>query len=127
MITNKREMLLFYNPDLSSHRKTVAYAQSVCHFVKAYTFRDSHATDTNWCRILEALDIPPKELLNKADPYYQANLRGRDFDLIDWCHVLRKNPDLIKAPIAVRGDKAILCVNPKDILRLADHPEPIAE
>ena len=33
-------------------------------------------------------------------------------------HAKKDNPELIKAPIAVRGHRAILCSNPTDIYRL---------
>ena len=68
--------------------------------------------------ILRSLDVHPKDLLNKAHPYYQENIRGREFDEEDWLTVLAKNPELIKAPIAVRGRRAILCNNPTDIYKL---------
>ena len=118
MITNKREILIFYNHGSSSDRKTVAYAQSVLPHIKTYTFHHNPSTTTRWCRILKALDLHPKELMNKAHPYYQANIKGREFEDEDWYNVLSRNPDLIKAPIAVRGNKAILCLNPKDVYRL---------
>lgn len=118
-MTNRREILIYYNSESSADRKTVAYAQSVLRHVKTYTFQKSPANNTKWCKILAALGVHPKDLMNKAHPYYQANIRGREFQDEDWYNVLRLNPDLIKAPIAIRGHKAVLCLNPKDIYRLA--------
>jgi arsenate reductase-like glutaredoxin family protein len=42
----------------------------------------------------------------------------RTFDEKDWLTVIANNPDLIKAPIAVRGRRAILCSSPTDIYKL---------
>jgi arsenate reductase len=66
------------------------------------------------------LGIHPKELLNKAHPYYREHIKGREFDNESWLKVLQYNPDLIKAPIAIRGKKAILCLNSTDIHRLVE-------
>ena len=120
MNSNQREILIYYNPDSSSDRKTVAYAQTVCRHIKSYAFDRAHSTGTTWQRILDALDLDPRLLLNKADPYYQTNIRGRDFDRESWIKILQHNPYLIKAPIAVRGEKAVFCTTPTDIFKLED-------
>ncbi|MEM9920863.1 MAG: ArsC/Spx/MgsR family protein [Bacteroidota bacterium] len=118
MKTHQREIMIYYNPDSSADRKTVAHAQSLTPHIKSYSFGRTPSTGTSWQMILKALDLHPKEILNKAHPYYQAHIRGREFDNESWVKVLRYNPDLIKAPIAIRGKKAILCTNPTDIYKL---------
>ena len=118
MRTHEREILIYYNPNSSSDRKTVAHAKSTGLKIKSYYHSQAPSTRTSWKTILESLDMHPKELLNKADPYYQSNLRGREFELEDWLNVLQRNPELIKSPIAVSGRKAVLCKTPTDIYKL---------
>lgn len=123
MKKNVREIRIFYNPEIRSHRMAVAHAQSLVPYVEAYAYGKAPLTDTCWEEILTALKIDPKELLNKADPYYQENIRGRDFDQESWIHILRRNPGLIQSPIAVRGYKAVICHMPTDIHKLMDADE----
>lgn len=118
MKTHKREILIYYNPESSSDRKTVAHAQTLAPHIKSFTFAKSPSTGTSWQQIIKALNLHPKEILNKAHPYYQEHIRGRDFDDESWLNVLKNNPDMIKAPIAVRGNQAILCSTPTDIYKL---------
>ena len=118
MKTHQREILIYYNHDSSNDRKTVAHAQGVVNHVKAYSYKQAPSTNTSWQQILQALGMHPKELLNKAHPYYQENIRGREFDKESWLNVLKYNPELIKAPIAIRGERAILCTNSTDIYKL---------
>ena len=122
MKTHPREILVYYNPESSSDRKTVAHAQSMVPHVRSYAFGKAPSTSTSWQMIIKSLNLHPKELLNKAHPYYQKHIRGREFDEESWINVLRHNPDLIKAPIAIRGNRAILCTNPTDIYRLIRQP-----
>lgn len=125
MKTNDREILIYYHPDSSSDRKTIAFAQSVACHVKSYAFSQAPSSSTSWQQILKALDLHPKKLLNKAHPYYQTFIRGCEFDEEGWINVLRRNPDVIKAPIAIRGKRAILCTTPTDIYRLCEEqPKP---
>jgi arsenate reductase len=74
-------------------------------------------------KILKALKVHPKELLNKSDLYYQENIKGHDFDEEGWIHILRHNPYLIQSPIAVRGHKAVVCKMPTDIYQLMETEE----
>ncbi len=120
MKTHPREILIYYNPDSSTDRQTVACAQSIAAHVRAYSYDQAPSSPTSWQQILKAIGLHPKELLNKAHPYYQAYIRGREFDEEGWIKIIMRNPQLLKAPIAIRGDKAILCCSPYDILRLGE-------
>jgi len=118
MRTNQREIMIYYNPESNSDRRTVAHARGMSPHIKTYAHTKSPSTGTSWQMILAALDVHPKKLLNKAHPYYQENIRGRDFDEEGWIMVISNNPDLIKAPIAVRGRNAVICNSPTDIYKL---------
>ncbi|MBI5917630.1 MAG: glutaredoxin [Bacteroidetes bacterium] len=118
MRTHQREILIYYNPDSSSDRRTVAHAQSIAPYIRTYSFDKAPSTATSWQQILESLALHPKELMNKSHPYYQKNIRGREFNDQDWLNVIMYNPTLLKAPIAIRGDKAVLCSNATDIYKL---------
>lgn len=125
MKTHQREIMIYYNPESNSDRKTVAHAQSLSPHLKTYSFGQTPSTGYSWQMILKSLDLHPKEILNKAHPYYQAHIRGREFDKESWLKILKYNPDLIKAPIAIRGRRAVLCTNPTDVYKLIEQEEPV--
>ena len=118
MKTHQNELLVYYDPKSTVAKKVLAYAKSVSTHVKEVEYHKNPFTPTLMRSILKSLNMEAKELLNKADPYYQANIRGRDFDAEGWLNILIKNPDLIKAPIAVHGQKVVLCTNAMDVYRL---------
>ena len=120
MKTHEREILIYYNPESSSDRKTVAHAQSLTPNLKSFSYDQSPSSHMSWQMILKSLDVHPKDILNKAHPYYQEHIRGREFDEESWLKIIKRNPEIIKAPIAVRGERAIVCHNPTDIYRLTD-------
>ena len=120
MRTHRREILIYYNPDSSNDKKTVAHAQGLARHVKTYSFSQAPSSTTSWRQIMRSLDLHPKDLMNKAHPYYQANIKGREFTDEDWLNVIRYNPEILKAPIAIRGEKAVLCISATDIHRLID-------
>lgn len=122
MKTHSREILIYYHPESSDHRKTVAHAQGLTNHLKTFAFGQTPSTSTSWQMILKSLEAHPKDLLNKAHPFYQQHIRGREFNMTSWLNILARNPDMIKAPIAIRGNRAILCSNPTDIYKLMEIP-----
>jgi arsenate reductase len=57
--------------------------------------------------------------LNRAHPEYQEKLREMLLMKKGWINVLAQNPCLLKAPIAIKNNKAVLCVRPSQILTLS--------
>ncbi len=119
MKVHSRELLLFYNPQSSADRKTLAHARGTGQKVISYDHKNSRSTTTIWRSILSTMNKHPKELLNKAHPYYQANIKGKEFDMHGWLNILQRNPDLIRHPIAIKGSKAIFCETPTDVYKIA--------
>jgi len=118
MKTHPSEILLYYNSSSSSDRKVLAHAKSTGFKVRSYCHSQAPSTSTSWNTILSSLDVHPKELLNKADPFYQNNLKGKEYDIDDWLNVIKNNPNLMKSPIAIKGSKVIVCRTPTDIYKL---------
>ena len=118
MKLHPNELLIYYDNKSSSHKKTKALAYSISSHVKELDIDHYKLTKLMWGEILELLHLEAKQLLNKADPAYQADIAGHNFDDDGWLEILVKNPRLIKAPIAILNKKAVLCESPKDIYKL---------
>jgi arsenate reductase len=124
MKTHHREILIYYNPESNKDRRTVAHAMGLAKHIKPYSFHSAPSTGMSWSMIISALNVHPKELLDKSKAYYQEHIRGREFDEEGWLNIIRRNPDLIKAPIAVRGTRAVLCIQPTEIYKLTEQKVP---
>jgi arsenate reductase len=123
MKLHRDELVIFLDCSSSSHKKTLAYARSITDHIREYSYKDYTFNRTQWYDLLEKLNLHPKDLLNKADPKYQKEIAGKSFEEDAWVNILIKNPCLIKAPIAVMHDKAVLCLKPKDIYLLIPKKE----
>lgn len=123
MKLHPNELWLFYDCNADNHKKTRALAYSITKHVNEFDLKHCRITQMTWSDILEMMQMRPKDLLNRSSPKYQAELAGHDFDDNDWLNILVNNPCLLKAPIAVMHDMAVLCVNPKDILKLSTQKE----
>lgn len=113
------ELLLIYNDhSTSTAKQTRAYARSISNNINELDLSRVRLTTTLWKEIINMLGCRPKDLLDKSHPHYQAKVRGNFFTMSGWLEVLMNNPYLLKAPIAVYSDRAVLCQKPTDILRL---------
>ena len=96
----------------------MTYARSLSRDVFTLEYSKARQTATQWRELLDQLSLRPKDILDKSKEYYQQNIRGREFQDEDWLNVLINNPGLIRSPIAVRGDRAVMLDNPTDIYKV---------
>jgi arsenate reductase len=118
MERHPNEMWLFLDCESSTHKKTRALAKSITRHVNEFSLRHNKLSKLRWAKILLLLQMRPKELFNKADKKYQETIAGHDFDDDNWLEILRENPCMIRGPIAIMNDKAVLCIKPKEIYKL---------
>ncbi|GAB2501808.1 MAG: glutaredoxin [Cytophagales bacterium] len=111
--------LYFYHSSLQPiDKQTKAYAKSLSKFVNEIDVIKEKLTPTQWDQILNMLNLRPKDLLNRAHPDYQNHIAGKEWDEESWLNILVRFPHLIKSPIAIFRNRAILCKTPTDILKL---------
>lgn len=106
---NPKELTLVYNSSTSEGKKALAFAYSLAPKVNKQDVNEVSLSSTFVRQVVKQLNLRPKDLMNRAHPYYQEHVRGRDLDMEGWLHVLTRNPHLWRAPVALLGDKAVLC------------------
>lgn len=116
--THVNEVMIYYDHRSSNAKKVLAMARTVSPHVRELEYHKSPLTNTLLRDLLKKLNLRPKDILNRAHPFYQQNIAGKEFNMEGWLNIISHNPDLIKSAIAVKGKKAVLCTNPTDILRL---------
>ncbi|HQW05649.1 MAG: glutaredoxin [Flavobacteriales bacterium] len=117
---NSKELTLVYDGSTSEGKKALAYAYSLAPRVNKQDVNEVSLSSTFVRQVVKQLNLRPKDLLNRAHPYYQAHVRGRDLDMEGWLHVVVRNPQLWKAPVALLGDRAVLCEPASLIYTLAE-------
>ncbi len=116
---NNKELTLVYDSGTYEGKKALAYAYSLAPKVNKQDVSEVHLSTTFLRQVIERLNVRPKDLMNRAHPFYQRYIRGCDYDTEGWLHVLARNPQLLRAPIAVLGDRAVICEPASNIQTLA--------
>lgn len=118
MKLHPNELFIYYDPSTNTGKQTRAYAYSLTRNVNEALCNKVRLTSTIWKKLLDMLNLRPKDLLNRAHSDYQTKIAGNNYDDEGWLNVLINYPYLLKAPIAIMNNKAILCCNPTDVLKL---------
>jgi len=120
MKTTPREIVIFHNPDINKHKKTVAHAKSIVDYVQSYSFEEAPTANNVWTTIYEGLDTDPMDIFDTKNPKYEKLIEGRELNFEGWLKIVKNNSDLIRSPIAVREKDAVLCDRQTEIYKLMD-------
>lgn len=118
MRVHPSELYFYHSSTQTVDKQTKAYAKSLTKFVNEIDIINEKITATQWNQILVLLNLRAKDLLNRSHPDYQNHIAGKDWDEEGWLNILVRYPHLVKCPIAIFKNRAILCQTPSDILKL---------
>lgn len=114
--TNK-EITLIYNSEEHIGRQIMAYAHTENILIHDIDLKHMKLTPTQWAELASRLNIDIHELVNTENPNFFKKF-GQVDDLTgqDWLGLLAHNPDILKAPIVMKGDKISMMTNPQEML-----------
>ncbi|TFG79188.1 MAG: hypothetical protein E4H26_00475 [Flavobacteriales bacterium] len=116
--TSERQITLFYNSDSSRFKKTLAYAKAEGLPILEIDILKTPLTGTQIAELADKLGIGIADLVNQDHPAYTSKFEPHDFSDDDWIKMIRHNPEIMKQPIALRGNIAILVSTPSDIIKI---------
>lgn len=70
--------------------------------------KDEPFTEKSLSDVIKKLSIKPQELIRTQEAIYKQNYKGKDFTDQEWIKILVENPKLIRRPIIVKGDQAVV-------------------
>ena len=116
--TSERQITIFYNSKSKRAKQALAYAKSEGWPIQQIDILKIPPTGTQIAELSDRLGILVKDLVNQDHPAYTKKFEPGEFSSDDWIKMIRNNPEIMKQPIAIRGDITILIETPTDILRL---------
>ena len=116
--SSKRQITLIYNSDSVRAKKTLALAQTKELPIREIDVLATKLTGEQLSEIANDLNMPIQALVNQEHPYYKEHFGNAEFSDMDLLTMIEHNPQILKQPIAILGDKTILVETPTDILQL---------
>ncbi len=118
MYYSKNELTFLYNKNKELDRKALAMAHTLGVKINRQELSTVRISESLFVLFLEKLEKDPKSIIDKSNPYYQKELKGRNFNLQEWYQIIKRKPRLLKAPLAMYKNRVTICQAPNDILRL---------
>ena len=116
--TSDRQITLFYNSKSSRAKQTLAYAKAEGLPIQEIDILQTPITGTQIIELVDRLGIKVADLVNQNHPTYSSKFSKADLSSEDWIKMIQNNPEIMKQPIAIRGDITILVETPSDIIKI---------
>ncbi len=108
---------IYHNPRCSKSRQTLALLEEQGHTPEIVLYLETPPSAAELKRILEVLDMEPKELMRKKEtPFKDLGLSDEGKSKDELIKAMVDNPILIERPIVVSGDKAAIGRPPEAVL-----------
>jgi arsenate reductase len=116
--TSNSQITLFYNAKSDRAKQTLAYAKAEGLPIQEIDILKTELTGTQIVELAERLHLKVKDLVNQNHPSYESRFEHHDFSTNDWIKMIQNNPEIMKQPIALRGEITILVETPTDIIKI---------
>ncbi|WP_452229163.1 MULTISPECIES: arsenate reductase family protein [unclassified Lacinutrix] len=116
--TSNRQITVYYSSKSERAKQTLAYAKSEGFKVQEIDILKTKITGTQLVELAEKLHLEVADLVNQDSPAYASSFEHHNLSTDDWIKMIQHNPQILKQPIALRGNKTILVETPTDILKI---------
>lgn len=118
MEISHNEVILLLSGNEFLNEQVEAHSRSMSIPVNVQKQAEFEVSSTIYSLILENSDHDPRELLDNTKPEYKQEVEGKELNETAWAQILQKHPELLETPIAVRGERVVICDSPSKIHEL---------
>lgn len=112
-----KEITIIYSSEDRTGKQILAYAQSENLPIHEVNVHKTKVPSSHWAELAGKLGIEVKELVNtESSEFKQKFDKDSDLNEHDWLSLLEKNPDVLRAPIVMKGEKVVMMSNPQEML-----------
>ncbi len=113
------KIVIYQKPTCSKCRATLALLRDSGQEFDAVNYYESPLSEESLRELIDKLGIPVRDVL-RSDELLARELKLAQRQLSDeeLIRIMVENPDLIQRPIVVRGDEAVLCRPPENVMKL---------
>ena len=112
------QITLFYNSTSQRGKQTVAYAKSHGLPLEKIDILKTPLTGTQITELAGRLGLSVREMVNQEHYKYRKKFTLQCFSSEDWITLIQNHPEIMKQPIALRGNKTLWVKTPTDIMRI---------
>ena len=113
------KITIFQKPTCSKCRATLSILKDSNEEFESVNYYEVPLTKEKLYDLHKKLGLSVRDMLRSGEQVARSlNLAGRNLSDDELIDIMVENPDLIQRPIVVRGDKAVLCRPPENVMKL---------
>tara|TARA_R110002049_G_scaffold250774_3_gene425146 strand:- start:3515 stop:3856 length:342 start_codon:yes stop_codon:yes gene_type:complete len=109
---------IYHNPRCSKSRQGLEILTKSGKPFEIIKYLDDNLSSEDLKRIINLLGIKPIDLVRKNEAIWKSDYKGKSLSDIQIIDAMVKNPKLIKRPIVINGNKAVIGRPPELILNI---------
>jgi len=117
---NPKEVVIIYNFEERGNREALAYAKQIAQNVNEVDISKTPLNERQMAQLLDNLGVSVEDVIDRRADVYQEKYKDAELSLMDWLTAIEHNPELLRTPIGILGNRAIVCETPGDMLKLDD-------
>ncbi len=117
---NPKEVFIIYNFEERGNREAMAYAKQIAQHVNEVDISKTPLTERQMAQLLGNLGVDVEDVIDRRADIYQEKYQDVKMSVTDWLEVIKHNPELLRTPIGILGNRAVICETPGDMLKLDD-------
>ena len=115
--SSNRHITLYCIENSIKGKQTLAYAKAEGVSVLSIDIIKTPLTGSQIAEIANNLDLEIKDLIDLNNDLFKLEFEHLNLSSEDWIKMIRRNPEILKQPIAIWGDRTILVETPTDIVQ----------
>jgi polyphosphate kinase len=108
-------MKIYHNPRCSKSRAGLQYLEEKGYDIEIKKYLTEGLSETELKDIIAITGKKPQFFVRIHEKEYINNYKGKEFNDDEWIKILVENPRLLRRPIVVNGNKAVLANPPENI------------
>lgn len=116
--TSNRQITLFYSSNSIRAKQALAFAKAEGLAIQTIDILKTPLTGTQIAELANRLGLKIEDLINQEHPAYISKFEPHELSSEDWIKMIQHNPEIMKQPIALKGDNTVLVETPSDILKI---------
>jgi polyphosphate kinase len=108
-------MKIYHNPRCSKSRAGLQYLEEKGYDIEIKKYLTEGLSETELKDIIAKTGKKPQFFVRIHEKEYINNYQGKEFNDDEWIKILVENPRLLRRPIVVNGNKAVLANPPENI------------
>lgn len=115
---NKREAIIFWNPDEKRDKNTYNMVKQLTEHIREIDVRKQKVTQTQLIEILGKLDRRAEDLVDKDSDPFKSKFKDVELEEEAWLDAIVANPEMLYTPIVFLGDRGMIVDTPSRVLDL---------